>query len=56
MYQNGEGVEQDGNKALEWYRLAAEQNDEDAQNAIGVMYQNGEGIEQNFTEALKWYC
>ena len=25
MYQNGEGVEQDGNKALEWYQF--EQND-----------------------------
>ena len=55
MYLAGKGVEQDANKALKWYTLAAEQNNGDAQNAIGSMYQIGQGVEQNFTEALRWY-
>ena len=46
MYYKGEGVAQDYQEAVKWYRLAAEQGDEDAQNNLAVMYQNGTGVAQ----------
>ncbi len=56
MYTNGEGVTQDYQKALKWYRLAAEQGHADAQNNLGVMYSYGDGVPQDYQEALKTDC
>ena len=33
-YEDGEGVEKDLNKAIEWYTLAAKQGNEDAIEAL----------------------
>jgi TPR repeat protein len=44
MYRNGEGVTQDYQEALKWYRLAAEQGYATAQNNLGVMYVMGKGV------------
>ena len=55
MYANGEGVEQDKEEAVKWYRKAAEQGNADAQNTLGVMYDKGEGVEQDKEEAVKWF-
>lgn len=55
-YQYGDGgVTQDYAKALEWYEKAAEQENSDAMNRIGILYANGAGVEQDYTKALEWY-
>ena len=54
MYENGEGVEQDYAKAIEWYRQAANREDASAQANLGVMYAYGRGVEQSHQKALMW--
>jgi len=34
LYERGEGVEKDLNKAIEWYTKAAEDGNEDAKEAL----------------------
>ena len=41
--------------SIEWFRLAAEQGDADAQYNLGWMYSEGEGVAQDYKEAVKWY-
>ena len=55
LWYNGKGVEQDFNKAVEWYTKAAKQNHAPAQNALGDCYKNGEGVEQDFNKAVELY-
>ena len=43
MIMNGQGVQSDYAKALQWLRLAADQGYVDADANLGVMYQNGLG-------------
>lgn len=54
-YYQGEDVPQDYEKAMMWYRLAAEQNFSPAQNNLGHMYESGQGVPQDYAEAVKWY-
>ena len=42
-------------KAVEWYRKAAEQGHEVAQNNLGWMYQQGRGVPQDDQAAINWY-
>ena len=42
-------------KAVEWYRIAAEQGYADAQYNLGIMYDNGRGVPQDYAEAVRWY-
>ncbi|MGH7181126.1 MAG: tetratricopeptide repeat protein, partial [Nitrospiraceae bacterium] len=53
MYDKGQGLPQDYQEALKWYRKAAEQGQ--AQNNLGAMYDDGQGVPQGYQEALKWY-
>ena len=55
MYFFGEGVPQDYQEAVKWYRLAAGQGDATAQYNLGLKYANGEGVPQDYQEAVKWY-
>lgn len=55
MYAFGQGVPQDYNEAVKWYRLAAEAGNASAQTNLGIMYSFGLGVSQDFTEAVKWY-
>ena len=55
MFANGEGVLEDDNEAVKWYRKAAEQGDAPAQNNLGLMYANGTGVLEDDNEAVKWY-
>ena len=55
MYANGEGVEQDYAKAIEWYTKAADSGNTTAMYNIGYMYMYGEGVEQDGTKAIEWY-
>ena len=52
MYDNGEGVSQDYQEAFRWYSRAAAQNNDLAQNNLGVLY---EGVARDYQEAVKWY-
>ena len=46
-YENGEGVEQNYAKAVNWYRKAAYQGDANGQIALANMYYNGHGVQQD---------
>ena len=55
MYDSGEGVEQDGTKAIEWYTKAADLGSLDAMYNLGYMYYIGWGVEQDGTKAVEWF-
>jgi TPR repeat protein len=52
MLQQGVGIQQDKQAALEMYMKAAEQNYPLAQYAYGLMLKNGEGIRKNLNQAF----
>jgi TPR repeat protein len=54
-YYKGEGVKQDYDEALKWFRLAAAQGLALAQANIGAMYSEGHGVSKDYKEALKWF-
>jgi TPR repeat protein len=55
MYQQGEGVVQDYQTAIKWYRLSAQLGNAVAQYHLGQMYEQGLGIGQNYVRAHMWY-
>jgi TPR repeat protein len=42
-------------EAVKWYRKAAEQGSEYAQNSLGECYYYGNGVGQNEAEAVEWF-
>lgn len=56
MYEIGEYVEKDSEKADEWFAKAAELGEGDAVLAIAEMYKSGETIPKDFQKALSWYA
>ena len=54
-YYNGDGVDEDLNKAFELFLIAAEKGHAGAQNQIGYMYAHGEGVRKNLDCAFVWY-
>jgi TPR repeat protein len=55
MYADGRGVTKDTAKAMNWYRLAADHGDAEAQILIGWSFENGTGVPKDYAEAVKWY-
>ena len=55
MYEKGQGVPQDYQEAVKWYRLSAEQGFAEAQYNLGVMYYNGQGVPQDYVSAHMWF-
>lgn len=55
MYTKGQGVGQDDQQAVIWYRKAADQGDADAQYNLGIRYADGKGVSQDYIEAHKWF-
>jgi TPR repeat protein len=55
LYRKGNGVARDYEKAVHWYRKAAEQGFAGAQNNLAGMYEEGLGIPKNKSEAAKLY-
>ena len=55
MYATGQGVPQEPLKAIELYRLAAEQDMANAQFTLGLIYDEGRGVAQDYAEAARWY-
>ena len=54
MYANGQGVEQNYAKAVEYYQLAADQGYANAQFNLGIIYEEGQGVEQNYAKAVEY--
>ena len=54
MYSSGQGVGQDYNEALRWYRMAAEQGNTAAQLSITMLYGEGHLGPADSDEAVKW--
>ncbi len=50
-YDTGEGAPRNGENAIKYYRMAAEQGHVEAQNSLGSVLQ----AEKRYTEALPWY-
>lgn len=55
MYQRGEGVPQDVEKAVEPYQLSADQGNAFAQLHLGSLYYRGKGIPQDVKKAAELY-
>jgi TPR repeat protein len=55
MHATGQGVPQNYEEAIKWYRLSAAQGEAGAQSNLGYMYSKGQGVQQDHKEAIKWY-
>ncbi|OAQ25699.1 HCP-like protein [Linnemannia elongata AG-77] len=55
MYRTGQGVQQDYQTAMDWYRKAADQGDSVGLRKVGVLHEHGQGVTQSYTTALEWY-
>lgn len=55
MYNNGESVKRNYEKAVELYTLASEQGYVIAQNSLGFMYANGLGVKADYNKAVELY-
>jgi TPR repeat protein len=55
FYSRGEGVLQDDEVAVSWWRKAAEQGLARAQNELGTALTDGRGIEPDPVEAVAWF-
>src|SRR5262245_51560697 len=54
-YAAGDGVAQDQEEALKWWRKAAAQHHPGAEFSIGNAYANGWGVSQNNRTAVVWW-
>ncbi|MEW7989744.1 MAG: tetratricopeptide repeat protein [Candidatus Thiodiazotropha sp.] len=48
-------VAEENERALHYYRLAAEQGEADGAYGIGTLYATGQGVAQDHPEAVRWY-
>jgi hypothetical protein len=55
MYDRGENVKADPNKAIVYYKEAAIRGDRDAQFALGTYFYEGEVVAKDLTTARKWF-
>ena len=53
--QLGSGVAKDEQKALEWFRKAAEAGFPMAQNMLGLLSEDGTTVSKDLQEAMRWY-
>ena len=54
-YLYGEGVQQDSEKAVEYFTMAADKGYIESQYELGVCYENGRGVKQDKSKAIEWY-
>jgi uncharacterized protein len=54
-YARGEGVRRDHQKALEYFRSAAEGGNKDARFILAGIYERGYILKRDLSEARKWY-
>ncbi|MBE7010279.1 MAG: sel1 repeat family protein [Ruminococcaceae bacterium] len=54
LYENGQGVIRDEERAFGYYLLAAKQGNVYGQRNVAKCYKNGKGTKVDFTEAVSW--
>ena len=54
-YYSGDGVSQNYEEAVKWYRLAADQGNPKAKRHLGYLYCRGVGVPQDYEKAGKWF-
>jgi len=55
MFHTGKGVNKNMQRALAWYRVAADKDHAIAQNNLGVFYEQGIEVRKSYRTAAKWY-
>ncbi len=55
MYEKGEGVPQDPDRAFKWLQRAATQGMPDAQHDLGLRYYEGKGVAKDYIKAGEWW-
>ena len=55
MYADGDGIEKDLHKAIEWYETSAKQGNLRALNNLGLLYKNGDGVEKDLHKAFQLF-
>ena len=55
MYFDGQGVDQDLSKAMEWLEKAALGGNPDAQWKLGTFYEFGRVSDPDYEKAMEWY-
>lgn len=55
LYEKGLGVEQNYQKAVEYYKKACNKNNAIACASLGFAYNAGSGVRQNYFEAFKYF-
>ncbi|MEE9210178.1 MAG: tetratricopeptide repeat protein [Kiloniellales bacterium] len=55
LYAKGQGVAQDHDAALTWFRAAATGGDAYGQFALGYLYEHGQGVGSDLNAAARWY-
>jgi hypothetical protein len=56
MYDLGNGIRENPQTALFWYRMAAEAGVPSAAFNVGAMYDSGRGVPRSSAEAATWYA
>jgi len=51
----GRVVPRNYSQSVQWYKLAAENGDHDAQNELAFLYYVGRGVQQDFKTAYNWF-
>ena len=54
-YYIGDGVEEDEEEAVVWYRKAARKGHAEAMYRLGVCYYLGAGVAENGARAMEWF-
>ncbi|MCX8501912.1 MAG: tetratricopeptide repeat protein [Alphaproteobacteria bacterium] len=54
-YENGEFLDKDHNKALEWYQKSAAQGNDQAQLALAINYETDESNPESLQKAIHYY-
>lgn len=54
MYLNGEGVEEDEKKAIDYFMIAAEKGISQAQRIISQEYLTGNILNKDYKAAIEW--
>lgn len=55
LYYYGDGVRQDTEKALHWFKLAASNNVPGAMNFLGIIFSEGEGVVVDKARSIQWF-
>jgi TPR repeat protein len=55
MYMQGECIEKDSKKAIEWFEKAAEQGLQGSLTTLAMMYEQGDGVEKDTIKAKELY-